>query len=253
MNLLSVCCINGMIAILAYKKKMLTVSGIYMAFLLGTYILYNQKNAYILLVAFFLGTAILERAILQKEKVEKRTKRQVFCNSAVALTALILAQSLKCEKYMNMYVAILASSMSDSVASTVGTRCAKHVYSILTLKIVKKGISGGISICGTVGGVIGSVYIVLLYAGLRFWQDMSITREQILTLAICGVVGMLIDSLLGALFQKKYHCSLCNGYVDRPFCCHHQIEKRVSGWLNNDEVNLLANVLLFVLMTGSWF
>jgi uncharacterized membrane protein len=62
--------------------------------------------------------------------------------------------------------------------------------------------------------------------------------------ALAGVAGMLVDSLLGATLQGKYACPACDARFERGnTVCHEPV--RLSGgqrWLDNDLVNLAATV-----------
>ena len=69
--------------------------------------------------------------------------------------------------------------MGDSVASAIGTKYAKNTYSIITFKKVKKGVSGGISFVGTFAGVLGCMYIGIVYCVLSINYFRNIRNEFI--------------------------------------------------------------------------
>jgi hypothetical protein len=74
-----------------------------------------------------------------------------------------------------------------------------QTYDILRWQKITPGLSGGVSVVGTLAGLPGSAIMVLL-AGLIFpfsWFEQSV-------LMLGGFGGMLLDSILGSVLQAKY-------------------------------------------------
>ena len=59
-------------------------------------------------------------------------------------------------------------------------------------------------------------------------------------IAIAGTAGMMVDSILGSLWQAKYRQ---NNDITEEKTSTNSLIKGI-GWLNNDGVNLLANMVV---------
>ena len=67
---------------------------------------------------------------------------------------------------------------------------------------------------------------------------------------ICGMVGSVLDSLMGALFQAKYRAALRR--VDRTALGGRQPFALGGGfsWMNNDVINFLSILFCGALSTA---
>ena len=132
---------------------------------------------------------------------------------------------------------------------------------ITTGRLVPRGTNGAISAIGLVcsflgGAIVGlSYYItVILFLG----AEMLYTQLPLVAVGgLCGLVGSLIDSLLGATLQFSGFSEEFGQVVTRP---DHNV-KHISGYdvLSNHGVNLLSallTALLYVVAAGcvaSWY
>ncbi len=62
-----------------------------------------------------------------------------------------------------IYLVTLSAVCADTWATEIGTWKKTATYNILNLKPVAQGVSGGISVHGTIGAVLGS--ITILFSG----------------------------------------------------------------------------------------
>ncbi|WP_262920184.1 DUF92 domain-containing protein [Niabella hibiscisoli] len=97
--------------------------------------------------------------------------------------------------------ACFASATADTVSSELGNVYGRRFYHILSFRKGVKGANGVISIEGTLAGCIGSLVIALLYS---FWQGWN---TDLLLIVGAGIVGNLIDSILGAALENKRYIS----------------------------------------------
>lgn len=112
-------------------------------------------------------------------------------------------------------LAVLATANSDTWASEIGRYFKGRTYDIARFRRVEPGLSGGISFSGTLAGGFGAALI----AAFAF----LISRDWISGLIVYGFIwifgfaGMLIDSVLGALFQPKYKHPETGKHYDYPW------------------------------------
>ena len=132
------------------------------------------------------------------------------------------------------FVGALASATADTWATEIGYFSRKDPFLIIGLKSVKKGTSGAISTLGTLGTVAGSL-------GLAFSSIMMhYSLKTIVFIAIAGILGSLIDSILGQFLQAKFQSNISGEIVEKK---HHLNEEYtlVNGveWIDNNFVNFI--------------
>lgn len=108
--------------------------------------------------------------------------------------------------------AALAEAAADTLSSEFGEVLGGDPRLITTLRPVAAGTDGAVSPAGTLAGVVGAV-LVSVAAALA----LNFTSGQGALVALAAIAGFIIDSLLGALFERR-------------------------GWLNNDAVNFLSGL-----------
>lgn len=135
-----------------------------------------------------------------------RTSAQVMANLGVAMLIVVLGFKF----WMVLALAALAEAAADTSSSEIGMAFPGRTVLLTTGKTVTSGIDGGVSVVGSLAAVGVALLIAVTALGLQLVQP-----RQVLIVMVAGVAGMLFDSLLGALFERK-------------------------GYLNNDAVNLLG-------------
>jgi uncharacterized protein (TIGR00297 family) len=248
---------GSIIGFFSLVHRMLTKSGAVAAGLLGALICgYGPWSTWLVLLLFFGssgGIHLLTRKLSNPsatsitEKGHTRDAFQVTANSLPALFCLMLFYYTQQKLFLIGYVSGIAGATADTWASEIGTLSKRPPRSILTLKKVPPGISGGISPLGLGATLAGS----LLIAGV-FWlvtAAFSFASYQILLIPLlCGCINSVIDSLLGAAFQVKYRCKICGALTEKRV--HHQepaIHIAGISWLTNDWVNFFSGVITIVI------
>lgn len=149
-----------------------------------------------------------------------------------------------------MLVAHYACCTADTWASEVGILSAGRPRLAVALftRTVPHGTNGGMSLLGTGASFAGGAFIGICYFALSGFE-----RSQLPMIgfgAVCGVLGSLIDSVLGGTFQATYYSEERKCIVERPDEVDTSIV-HVCGWdiLSNDAVNILS--IAFTMLAGS--
>jgi uncharacterized protein (TIGR00297 family) len=221
-------------AYLTVRRGSLTIAGSALAVALGALVVLRLGAIWLLpLLVFFLGSVAIERMFPgQAAAADEKDKRardavQVLCNGGVyGLLALVGAPG-------GLLLIAMAVATSDTWASAVGKYLRQPTYDMLRMRRVPVGLSGGVSIAGTLGGGAGA----LLIAGLGVGMGEVYRWDQFLLIGLYGWWGMLLDSVLGSAFQARYVDP--EGKLSDRAGPGHQLVAGY-GWMTNDIVNLLA-------------
>ena len=135
------------------------------------------------------------------------------------------------------FVASMAEAFSDTVASGVGA-FAKTTYDPFRRRKCEKGLSGGMSVVGTVSSFVAAALIALVALSIGF---VGFGIFEALIVLLCAFVGAFIDSALGSLVQVKYRCGICGRILEKKVHCTVRTD-HYSGFafIDNDAVNLIA-------------
>lgn len=186
-------------------------------------------GAFVALVSVFLLAWITTRlGYRQKqelgtaEKHEGRTASQVLANLGAAALCAVLSSVLHQPAFLLAAVAALSEAAADTVSSEFGQAHSRQARLITTWELVPAGTDGGITFPGTLAGATAAALI----SAIAVFTQLIPGRWFLLSL-IAAVAGTIIDSVLGALLERKH-------------------------LLNNDAVNFLSTVsaaLLAYLLT----
>jgi uncharacterized protein (TIGR00297 family) len=250
----------GLIALAACRVRSLDRSGAWAAALLGALIfgLGGWQAAFVLL-AFFISSSLLSRLFKrQKEDAEaefakggQRDAWQVLANGGLA-AAFLIPHALAPEQTWPWlgFAGALAAANADTWATELGTLNPGPPHLITNLgKRIERGASGGVSWLGTLAAL-GGAALIALAAGLVS------TGGGILFFAAVtasGLIGSLVDSLLGATVQAMYFCPLDRKETEKhPLhgCGTRTVPLRGWKWMNNDSVNFLCTAAGGALAVG---
>lgn len=246
--------INALISYIAFKRRSLTKSGVFLAFFTGV-IIYalGEVPMYISLLLFFvIGSAFSKVKNMRKTEAERLHKRgmnrnwvQVFANSAPAVAVLLISHIYRLPmKYAYLSgIACMSAACSDTFASELGMLSNKNPISIVSWKPVKRGLSGGVTSYGMIAAVVGSHIVastVFLYEGYH--------SHDFLLVGGFGFLSNVLDSILGALLQVKYRAP--DGSITEVPMIDGVSLPKVSGirFISNDVVNLLSVSIVTFLM-----
>ena len=218
-----------------YFSNSLTLSGILASLIVGMIMLFlGGWDCFIVLLTFLvLGVVFtkykhVEKApgTLAQEKGGVRTWVNVFANGGPAVIPVVLEYLCGMEVLKVFFLSAVCSAASDTLSTEIGLLSNSKPRLITDLrKRVEKGVSGGITILGTLVGLTGSLAIALVplatgVAGITgiFLNFKDYTRLVIAS-ASAGFLGMLIDSLLGATVQALYVSKETGLFYEDPRKC----------------------------------
>ena len=139
------------------------------------------------------------------------------------------------------YICGICEAFSDTVSSAFGA-FSNRTFDLFKFKKCEAGISGGMSVYGTLSSLVAPI----LLATLGFFLD-GFTLIHFIIIVACAFFGSVFDSFLGAIFQGKYQCTVCEKIVEKKIHCG-KASKRISGFsfISNNVVNLLSNIFSVV-------
>ena len=66
---------------------------------------------------------------------------------------------------------------------------------------------------------------------------------------ISSIIGVVIDSILGSLVQRKNRCKKCNVITEKNIHCDEEtVHYQGIKWINNSLVNLFSNISVIVII-----
>ena len=180
-------------SVASYRRKLLDRDGVLIANIVGISIyLLGGLESFFLIVFFFVvaeaATKIGRSKI--KAKHERRTTSNILGNSTAAILALFLFSPF------GFYGAVSAA-LADTLSSEIGLLSKKKPRLITTREEVEHGTDGGITALGLGAAVLGAGMVGLIHYAQFQNPFLSVV------LVLCGFLGSIIDSLLGALFELK--------------------------------------------------
>lgn len=242
----------AIISLLAWHFHSLSADGAVAATGLGTIVFgLGGWTWAVLLLIFFSSSSALTYAFKSRKRtlVEdyakggRRDAGQVLSNGGIAglFVVLHLLYAQATWPWLG-FAAALAAVNADTWATELGVLDRFPPRLITNLrKPVSKGTSGGLSVVGTLAALLGSVVVGAAAAAFS-------TSDQWLwfgLISVSGLLGSLLDSLLGATVQAMYFCPTDRKETERyPLhsCGTATIHIRGWRWLNNDWVNLACSL-----------
>jgi len=261
--------VGSLVILAGYKKGSLDLTGAVAGLLVG-WITSAAGAAYtIILVSFFASSSILTRlGSKKKKKVEidfkeggKRNWIQVLANGGVG-TSLCLCVLLQyglqpfCFRSRPVWFGFLASYAAmtgDTWASELGVLSRSPPRLIIKpWQAVPPGTNGGLSALGTAASMLGGLFIGTV-AALIEWQcqlPAASVLEVVQASTVAGLMGSLIDSLLGSTLQFSGLDTKTGTIVEQPG----PGVKQISGVpvLNNHAVNFVSCLLTATLFYWSY-
>ncbi len=236
------------VAWIARRAQGLTSRGAGAATLLGGVSTAAGWDWGLLLIVYFAAATLLshigkaakgERTASIIAKAGARDATQVLANGVLfgaAALAMLVHPDLQ---WFALGAGSLAASAADTWATEIGTLWGGEPRSLLTWQAVPAGTSGGVTLIGSAGAVAGASFIALVAVAFGWSRPLGFA------LAIGGLAGALIDSLLGATVQARRWCEKCERETEREThdCGAPTRSLRGLWWMDNDLVNFVSSAV----------
>ncbi|KAF3616090.1 putative replication protein A 70 kDa DNA-binding subunit B-like isoform X1 [Capsicum annuum] len=270
--------LSFVIAVRAYKRKSLNLSGAVSGFIvMFIHLAVNYRFGAMLLVFFFTSSKFTKFGEDRKRKLDADFKEggqrdwiQVLFNGGIATLLVLTSWKLigsqdRCldSKESRIITALIGGIIGqycccngDTWSSELGILSNEEPRLITTFKPVRRGTNGGVTKAGLLaaaaaGSVIGLTFVVMGFFTTKCTSDVTVKQLFVIPLsALAGVCGSVIDSLLGATLQFSGFCTVRKKVVGKPG----PTVKRISGLavLDNNAVNLVS-ILLTTAITSIAF
>ena len=235
LKLISITCI----LFIPYRMKVLSVSGYFGSITMGALIvLFGNIVQFTLLALFFVLSSllnfILKKYTARKSKNSHRNILQVVCNGGVAIFICIYEYFNPDPINIFLYAATVAAATSDTWATEFGKLSKSKPVSITSFLPIEHGLSGGITMIGIFGSILGASTI-----GLATYILLSSELILIFGIIFTAFLSALIDSLIGDKLQGKYKTK--SGRIIENM----QLDTNlISGYkfIDNNLVNLMATL-----------
>jgi uncharacterized protein (TIGR00297 family) len=211
--LLTALAITAGFAVLAWFAGGVNVSGALAGSAVAFIMAVRDLRMFLALLIVFAVTLVATRIgytrkqqLRTAEPAGGRTAAQAMANLGVAALVVAIAAA----GWPVLALAALAEAAGDTSSSEIGMAFPGKTLLVTSFKSVPPGTDGGISLFGTIAALLGaaSVAVAAVLTGL-------VPITQIATIILAGLFGTVVDSLFGAIFERR-------------------------GLLNNDLVNLLS-------------
>jgi len=227
--------VNAAAAWTGYRAGTVTASGAICGAAIGTTIAATAGwPGWGVLVATFLAAAISSRLGVHRktllgiaeERGGRRGAGNAIANTGFAAgAAVVAALSPASTPALIAFTAALAAGGGDTVASEIGKAWGTRTFLVTSMREVRPGTSGGMSIEGTIAGLAGAFIIGALAVAVGL-----IAPGALIAVVVGATVGSLAESALAATFEAQ-------------------------GIVNNDTLNFLNTAIAAaaaVVLAGLW-
>jgi uncharacterized protein (TIGR00297 family) len=207
-----------------------------------------------ILAAFFVSSSLVSSIAARRSppaldaKGNRRDALQVLANGGAAAIAAVLAGP---GSVLSAWLvsASLAAAAADTWATSLGLLSPTPPRLIWNNHPVPAGTSGGVTLAGLAGGILGAAIVGLTASWVTGRFRLAVGAILI------GFAGMLLDSLLGGTLQGRFYCLHCEQESEwKRHRCGRKTEYRGGiAWLNNDAVNGVATALAALLAWALWY
>jgi uncharacterized protein (TIGR00297 family) len=206
--------VNAVLAGLSFRLRLLSRGGTLAGFAIG-FLIYGSLGwrGWTVLMGFFLGGTLAtkfrfsdkQRMGVAQGEGGRRRWRHAWANAGVGVLCALAAwacdgagRHAQAEALRWAFVGSFAAALSDTLSSEFGQLAGRAPRLITTGEEVPVGTDGGITLTGTLMGLLGAALLSLL------GRSIGLTPVRAtLPLLLAGLAGNLLDSWLGATFERR--------------------------------------------------
>ncbi|GBD95066.1 cytidylyltransferase family protein [bacterium BMS3Abin05] len=246
----------ALVVLISYRANFLDIGGAMAVFLLGTLIFGVGGWIWAVpILIFFFSSSILSKlwpsrkaeSNLLFEKSSRRDWAQVLANGGMAGISMILWYIRPTPIWYIIYLGSLAAVTADTWATEIGVLSKRLPRLITTFKKVIPGTSGGVSVIGLFGALLGSLFIAVpgIAIAPAFLEN---PLRAVILVTFAGLGASLVDSFFGATLQAQFRCLVCHKMTEKRFHCRDTktLFEHGKKWINNDVVNSFCALSGFV-------
>lgn len=179
------------------------------------------------------------------EKSGRRDAGQVAANGGLAVLLCLANEGYPSEIWWLFFIGLMATVTADTWATEIGSLSRTMPRSIVSGKRVPKGVSGGVTGLGLLAAVFGAMMIGgcgIAFSHIDHFEVHALWLFMAATWG--GLCGAVIDSWLGALWQRMNRCRECGKELEGSIHCGQSTYyERGYRWLNNDAVNVISSFM----------
>ncbi len=200
--------VNAVVAAAGYFARTVSLSGTLVGAGLGTIIFLSTGwQGWALLLATFavavitsrLGLARKQALKIEEERGGRRGAGNAIANTGIAAAAAVISvTSYGHDPALIAFVAALAAGGSDTVASEIGKAWGRRTFLVPSMKKVRPGTPGAMSLEGTIAGILGALLLASAGVGLGL-----IDGEVVPVIVLAATIGALVESLLAATLERR--------------------------------------------------
>jgi uncharacterized protein (TIGR00297 family) len=188
-------------AVLAWFAGGVNVSGAFAGSAVAFIMAVRDLRVFLALLIVFAVTLIATRVgyarkqqLRTAEPAGGRTAAQAMANLGIA--ALVVAVAGRA--WPVLALAALAEAAGDTSSSEIGMAFPGKTLMITNFKSVPPGTDGGMSPLGTIAALLGAASVAVATVATSL-----VPVNQLATIILAGFFGTVIDSLLGAVFERR--------------------------------------------------
>lgn len=253
-TLLQAVLICAILGTLSFKLKFVSVSGLIAAFFIGVLIFVFPSEGwkwFLIILIFHVVAAqftkykyeIKRRTGFAQEKGGAREWPNILANGCVATFFAIAGGFSYLGVFLFGFIGAVSTATADTLATEIGLLNKDQPRLITNLrKKVPAGTSGGVSLMGEFGTILGGSIIGISVSLLKI-GNYSYGIILLVTI-ISGLIGCTFDSFIGATIQGMFKCKICQNITEnKKHCGNHTIKVRGSNFIDNNMVNLMATTV----------